>query len=306
MGMIVNGQWKTAAEKDFINGDFTRRAVKFNSPIPGEIIQRLKKAPSDFILIASKSCPWSHRVIITLSLKQLIHRIPVQIAGGSRVEGYGLLPVGPLTPAHGVGPRHVHEIYTAVDPDFTGRATVPLLIDTRHNQIISNESDQIAKALDQLSNAPFLYPSALKSKIEGFNQMLHENLGNAVYKAGLAREQLAYEAAVSSVFETLQLLEVMMGPRTFVHGERLTLSDVYLFAILVRFDAVYYTHFRCSYKRLIEYPNLWAYARRIYQLPGIAKTVDFDAIREGYYLNDGDHNPHKIVGLLPHAHWNAA
>lgn len=306
MGMIINGQWCHTSDKDFEAGDFARRAVKFKDPIPMAVIQRLKTAPSDFVIIASKSCPWSHRVILALTLKQLTDHIPVHVAGGSRVEGYGLLPVGPLTPTHGVGPRHVHEIYTATDPHFTGRATVPLLVDIRHNQIISNESDQIAKALDQISDTPSLYPTPKQSEIEGFNQVLYENLGNAVYKAGLAREQAAYETAVSSIFDTLQLLEVMLGKRTYVHGERLTLSDAYLFAILVRFDAVYYTHFRCCYKRLIEYPNLWAYARRIYMLPGISKTVDFDVIREGYYLNDGDHNPYKIVGRLPHAHWNVS
>ena len=304
MGMIVNGQWCPAIDKEFEAGDYARRTVKFNGPIPKEVIQRMKSAPTDFVLIASNSCPWSHRVTITLNQKQLTDRIPVHIAGGSRVEGYGLLPAGPLTPAHGVGPRHVHEIYPAADPNFTGRATVPLLVDIRQNQIISNESDQIVKAFDQMSDASSLYPAALQSEIEGFNQVLYENLGNAVYKAGLAREQTAYEAAVSSVFDTLKLLEVMLEKRTYVHGEDFTLSDAYLFPILVRFDAVYYTHFRCSYKRLIEYPNLWAYARRIYQLPGIAETVDFDVIREGYYLNDGDHNPHKIVGCLPHTHWN--
>ncbi len=305
MGMIINGHWCHSSDKDFESGAPTRRAVKFNGPIPRDVIQRLKTTPSDFVLVASKSCPWSHRVTLTLTLRQLTGHIPVHIAGGSRVEGYGLLPVGPLTHAHGVGPRHVHEIYTATDPNFTGRATVPLLLDTRYNQIISNESDQIVKALDQVGEISLLYPAELHREIEGFNQVLYENLGNAVYKAGLARKQSAYEAAVSSVFETLQLLEVMLDKRVYVHGDHITLSDLYLFAILVRFDAVYYTHFRCSYKRLIEYPNLWAYARRIYQLPGIAKTVDFETIREGYYLNDGDHNPYKIIGWQPHAHWNA-
>ncbi|WP_169569380.1 glutathione S-transferase C-terminal domain-containing protein [Sneathiella limimaris] len=305
MGMLVDGKWvESPIHKNYGVKEKVSK-IELKNYLTPSLKDRLKSHPDEFILLASKSCPWSHRVLITVVLKGFSGYLPIHYAGGPRVKGYAPLPKGPLSQDFGTDIRHVHQLYSLSDPNYTGRSTVPILWDRRQNKIISNESDEICRLLDSLGGTgqPTLLPNQAKAEILSLNDDLTRSLFQAVYKAGLAENQSTYEHAYWSVFNKLDYLEEKLQQNRFLLGNFMTLSDIYLFTCLVRFDAVYYTHFRCSYKRLIDYPNLWAYSRRLYQMPGISQTVDFKVIREGYYLNDGNNNPHKIVGLQPAANW---
>lgn len=168
-----------------------------------------------------------------------------------------------------------------------------------HRKVLSNSSADIILAFDSVSELIDLRPAGLRDEIDALTQYIFDGLSNAVYRAGKSQRQDEYDDAVDTVFLTLDTLEDRLDGQTFLFGEKLTKADIRLFATLVRFDTVYPTHFRCTRKRIVDYPDLWRFARRIFQMPGIRQTVDFDEIRYGYYVNDGDHNPHGIVGQQP-------
>ena len=310
MGMVIDGRW-SAEDRSIEAGAFVRRASVHDGAIGPEIVDAIAAAPGRFHLIASLSCPWSHRTMLARALKGLADAVPLQIAGGRRIEGYPVNGGAPWrVPGATVDIVHLHELYTLSDPDYTGGATVPVLWDSEAQTIVSNESARIMRALDAVrplrTELDFtLVPGDLRSSVERLNAHFHERLSNAVYRAGLAQRQNAYESAVADVFETLDGLDGRLGNRRFLFGSMLSETDLRLFPTLVRFDAVYHTHFRCTRRRLVDYPTLWAYARDLFALPGVAATVDFDVIREGYYRNDGVHNPFGIVGVQPDADWTA-
>lgn len=305
MGMVVNGVWDADADNCIVKGSYRRANSTFGEAIPDEAIRDIEVAARRHVLIASLSCPWSHRVLLVRAIKSIEHLIPLHIAGGPRTEGYGLLPDGPLR-LDGAPPRHVHQLYTHAVPAYTGRVTVPLIWDSADGVVVSNDSSEMMRGLDRIKGSGFtLVPPHLTEEIDTLNESIHSGLANAVYRAGLAQSQSAYDAAVADVFDTLEILERRLSKARFLHGSGLTETDLRLFATLVRFDAVYATHFRCTRYRLTDYPNLWAYARDLYLWPGVSQTVDFTAILEGYYLNDGSHNPHGIVAARPNADWSA-
>lgn len=310
MGMLIAGRW---SEQDrFIEaGTFVRQASRYRDDLDVETVRAIAAEPGRFHLIASLSCPWSHRTTIVRALKRLEAAVPLQIAGGERLQGY---PVNGGRSWHVPGTdrsiTHLHELYALADPDYTGRATVPLLWDSQTRQVASNESSTILRAFDaaQASNGDLdftLRPAFLSGEIESLNARLQHELSDAVYRAGLAQQQNAYDEAVTQVFAMLDNLETCLADRRYLFGNMITESDWRLFATLVRFDAVYHTHFRCTCRRLVDHSSLWAYARDLYAWHGVAATVDFDAIREGYYRNDGVHNPFRIVGAAPEADWRA-
>ncbi|NND92651.1 MAG: glutathione-dependent reductase, partial [Granulosicoccus sp.] len=195
-------------------------------------------------------------------------------------------------------------LYTESHPGFTGRVTVPLLWDDSNSLIVSNDSALIMRALDRIDQRRFsLVPGHLVDRIDSLNAYIHTGLANAVYRAGLAQAQSAHDEAIADVFATLAALEKRLSRSRYLLGDAMCEADLRLFATLVRFDAVYVTHFRCTRHRLTDYPNLWAYARDIYAWPGVYATVSFDAILDGYYRNDGWHNPHGIIPERPAADW---
>lgn len=302
MGMLINGKWDNDADRSMVAGTYRREESALAAAIDADALRTLREDPGRFILVASASCPWSHGAVIALVLRKLSGCLPIQWAGGPRIEGYGLLPSGPITRQGGI--QYAHQLYTQADPGFTGRVTVPMLWDDKRQTLRSNSSADIIAALNQAGDGPDLQPPELADEIHRLTSQIFDGLSNAVYRAGMAERQNEYDEAVDTVFATMDRLEGRLTDQRFLFGKSLTAADVRLFATLARFDTVYVTHFRCTRKRLVDYPALWRFTRRIYQMPGIRQTLDFDQIRFGYYVNDGSHNPFGIIGQQPDIDWD--
>jgi glutathionyl-hydroquinone reductase len=301
MGMLIDGIWDGTADRSMQDGTYRREMSAMLTTLDAQSVDLLRTKPSRFVLVASASCPWSHATVLASVFKGFAGRLPLQLAGGPRVQGYGIRPNGPLSAGGDL--RHLHQLYSQSDAAFTGRATVPVLWDRVQNRILSNSSADILRAFNQAGSGPDLCPEPLRDEIEKLTASIFDGLSNAVYRAGKAERQDEYDAAVDLVFATMEQLEARLSERVFLFGADMTESDLRLFATLVRFDTVYATHFRCTRKRLVDYPALWRFTRRIFQMPGISDTVDFDEIRAGYYLNDGSHNPHNIIAQQPVIDW---
>ena len=300
MGLLVDGQWRdTWYETEKTEGRFVRPDTSFRGTI--ELLEAGR-----YRLYVSLACPWAHRTLIVRALKGLEEALPVSIVdpfmgerGWEFTEGPGCVP----DPVYGA--RYLHEIYSSASPGYTGRVSVPVLFDTRDRTIVNNESAEIIRILDR-ARAPIatreldeLYPEELRAEIDAVNARVYDTVNNGVYKAGFATKQAAYEEAVTALFATLDELEERLSHRRFLVGDRLTEADVRLFTTLVRFDAVYQIHFKCSVRKLTEYANLWPYARDLYQWPGVADTVSFAEIRDHYYRTHGEINPSGLVAVMP-------
>ncbi|MEO0999863.1 MAG: glutathione S-transferase C-terminal domain-containing protein, partial [Pseudomonadota bacterium] len=209
-----------------------------------------------------------------------------------------------------LGKRYMHEVYTAAKPDFSGRVTVPVLWDKATGTIVSNESSEIIRmfnaAFDGLTGSTADYwPEDLRAEMEPVNARIYDTLNNGVYKSGFATTQAAYDEAVGALFDTMDWLEERLTTRRYLMGERVTEADWRLVPTLFRFDPVYVGHFKCNRARLIDYPNLWAYTRELYQWPGVAETVNFDHITRHYHYSHETINPHRIVPTGPRIDWMA-
>ena len=261
-------------------------------------------------LYVSLACPWAHRTLIFRQLKDLAPHVSVDVVhpflgddGWSfRTDAAG------ATGDRLLGKAFLHEIYTADDPLASGRVSVPVLWDKARGRIVSNESAEIIRmfngAFDHITgNALDFWPEPLRDAIAMVNARVYDGLNNGVYKAGFASTQAAYEEAATGVFDTLDWLEARLGGSRYLMGDRLTEADWRLATTLFRFDAVYHGHFKCNRRRLVDYPNLWAYARELYQHPGIAETVDFGHITGHYYRSHTSINPTGIVPLGPAIDW---
>lgn len=306
MGMVIDGRWSDT-DSVMVNGRFVRPQSVYAGVIGQDVVAAIAAEPGRFHLLASLSCPWSHRTLVLRAVKGLAAAVPVHIVGGPRVEGYAVNGGALWTvPGSKTRIRHLHQLYTLSDASYTGLSTVPVLWDSRRLCIVSNESARIVRAFDAAGSGPGLYPAPLQAAIDALNDRLQRHLSNAVYRAGFAETQQAYDEAVGEVFDTLDWLEARLADRRYLFGDEITETDWRLFPTLVRFDAVYHGHFKCSRRRLVDYPRLWAYARDLYARPGVAQTVDVEAIRVGYYLNDRGINPHGIVAVAPAVDWGRA
>ena len=206
------------------------------------------------------------------------------------------------------GLDYLHQVYTRARPDYTGRASVPVLWDQERQTIVNNESAEIIRMLNSAFDAvgadgPDFYPEALRPAIDAINERVYDTVNNGVYKAGFARTQEAYEDAARALFATLDDLEELLASQRYLAGNRITEADWRLFTTLVRFDPVYVGHFKCNLRRLVDYPNLWAYTRELYQIPGVAETVDFHHIKHHYYGSHRSVNPTGIVPIGPAIDW---
>jgi glutathionyl-hydroquinone reductase len=255
---------------------------------------------------------WAHRAIIVRKLKGLEDVISMSVVDPVRDERGWAFREGP---GHGPDPirgfQYLSEAYAATDPTYEGRCTVPVIWDRVTERIVTNDYPEITLQLHtefaEYSNPEIdLYPEALRPEIDAMNDLLFHNVNNGVYKAGFATTQEAYEEAFDALFATLDDLEERLSTRRYLVGNQLTESDIRLFTTLVRFDAVYHYHFKCNLRRLVDYPNLWAYARDLYQRPGFGDTVDFDHIKRHYYGTHPHINPTRIIPKGPEIDWHAA
>ena len=262
-------------------------------------------APGRYHLYVSLACPWAHRTLIVRALKGLEQIVPVSVTHWLMAEqGWSFSPGEGVIPDPLFNSRYLHEIYTRADAHHTGRVTVPVLWDQHTQTIVNNELSEIIRmfntAFDAVGAKPGdYYPRVMREEIDELNARIYDTVNNGVYKAGFATTQAAYEEAVAPLFETLDWLEGRLSQSRFLCDETLTEADIRLFTTLVRFDAVYHGHFKCNVRRLADYRNLWAYTRDIYQIPGVAPTVNFLHIKRHYYQSHKRINPSGIVPVGP-------
>ncbi|WP_230534145.1 glutathione S-transferase family protein [Microvirga roseola] len=311
MGMLVDGVWHDQwYDTKATGGRFVRKEAAFRNWVtrdgsPGPTgAGGFRAEPGRYHLYVSLACPWAHRTLVMRKLKGLEEMIGLSIVhwhmlehGWSFEEGPGVIP----DPIHGA--RYMHQVYTAAQPDYTGRVTVPVLWDRKASTIVNNESSEIIRmlnsAFDDVGARPGdYYPEALRPEIDALNARIYDTVNNGVYKAGFATTQAAYEEAVRPLFDTLEFLDERLSSQRYLCG-RLTEADWRLFTTLVRFDPVYVGHFKCNLRRIADYPHLSGYLRDLYQIPGIAETVNMEHIKRHYYESHKTINPTGIVPLGP-------
>ncbi|WP_419910414.1 glutathione S-transferase family protein [Hoeflea sp.] len=255
-------------------------------------------------LFLAWNCPWAHRALLACLFKGLQNDIGASFAAPRRTaDGWVFEEDGEFAdPVFGA--KALHEIYARVEPAYTGRVTVPVLWDLERGLAVSNESADIVRMLDQSFDGGLrLFPDDLAENIESWNERIYNTVNNGVYRAGFARTQEAYDRAVAEVFETLDLIERQLDETRFLAGDVFTEADLRLFPTLARFDVAYHYAFKCNIRRLQDYPNLWAYARAIYQMPGVADTVRFSIYKQGYFSPSPLRNPLGIVPAGPEIDW---
>jgi glutathionyl-hydroquinone reductase len=304
-GTMVDGKWKTElAERDESN-KFNPIATKFRYRITADGSSGFKAEAGRYHLYVCLACPWAQRTLILRSLKGLKEAIGVSIVdpimsdqGWAFSEALGTIPD---SVNHA---QYLQEIYLKVEPKYSGRITVPVLWDKEKGTIVNNESREIIRMFDTefigiaKSNLD-LYPSALRAKIDETIDALYMPINAGVYRAGFATTQEAYEEAVTELFENLDRWESVLSVQRYLCGNQLTEADVCLFVTLLRFDSVYYGHFKCNLRRIVDYPNLWNYLRDSYQYSGIQETCNLDHIKRGYHISMTDINPNRIVPKGP-------
>jgi glutathionyl-hydroquinone reductase len=320
MGLLVDGKWLDQwYDTKSTKGAFVRTNAQFRNWVtkdgaPGPTgVGGFKAESGRYHLYVSLACPWAHRTLIFRSLKKLEQIIDVSV-------------VHPLMQAHGwtfdttfeqatgdtlSGKAFLHEIYTSADPAYSGRVTVPVLWDKQKSTIVSNESSEIIRMFNSAfndlgaANGDY-YPASLQEEIDSINALVYEKINNGVYRAGFATTQSAYHTAYDTLFAALETIEQRLSGQRYVVGNHLTEADWRLFTTLVRFDAVYVGHFKCNKRRIADYPNLSAYLRDLYQVPGISETVNMAHIKTHYYASHLNINPTGIVPEGPELDFTSA
>jgi putative glutathione S-transferase len=310
--MLIDGTWHERwYDTKRHGGRFVRQDTTFRERITADGSSRFRAEPHRYHLYVSYACPWAHRTLIVRKLKGLEDIISVSVVDPIMGPGGWEFSDGPgCVPDDVNGVSYLREIYLLAKPDYTGRVTVPVLWDKTNRTIVSNESSEILRMLDRefdrwSDQALDLYPERLRPDIDAVNQLVYDNVNNGVYRAGFATTQPAYEEAVESLFGTLDTLEQRLGQQRYLVGKQRTEADWRLFTTLVRFDAVYHGHFKCNLHRLADYPNLWSYTRELYQVPGVAESVNLDHIKRHYYGSHRTINPTGIVPKGPDIDWQA-
>jgi glutathionyl-hydroquinone reductase len=312
MGLLVDGKWQDQwYDTKKTGGRFERSASQFRNWVtrdgsPGPSGSGgFAAEPGRYHLYVSLACPWAHRTLIFRKLKGLEGMIDVSVVHWHMAdEGWTFASDEAATGDRLYGLSRLHELYTKAKPDYSGRVTVPVLWDKQRETVASNESAEIIRmfnsAFDAVGAEPGdYYPKRLRGEIDAVNERVYDTVNNGVYKAGFATTQAAYEEAVTALFDSLDWLEQRLSARRYLAGDTLTEADWRLFTTLIRFDPVYVGHFKCNLRRLVDYRNLWAYTRELYQHPGIAETVDFRHIKHHYYGSHGTINPTGVVPLGP-------
>lgn len=316
MGLLVKGNWqdKWYPTKEH-GGRFVRTSSAFRdwiTPDGAGAPQGSRSFPAEagrYHLYVSLACPWAHRTLIVRKLKRLEDAISLSVVDSYMgKDGWWFSDAPGAIPDFVNDSIYLRDVYLKADQDYTGRVTVPVLWDKHTQTIVNNESAEIIRifntAFDRIGGdignpALDLYPAHLRDEIEVVNDRVYETLNNGVYKCGFATTQQAYEEAFAPLFETMDWLEDRLSRQRYVTGGQITEADWRLFTTLVRFDPVYFGHFKCNLRRLVDYPNLWNYACELYQLPGVAETVNLQHIKHHYYASHESINPHRVVPVGP-------
>ncbi len=310
MGLLVDGIWKDQ-DNDTKAGRFERPQTVFRNWITADGSAGptgdggFPAATGRYHLYVALACPWAHRTLIFRKLKKLEDAISVSVVEPINLEyGWAFGPAGSFTADAANGRAKLSDIYLLATPGFTGRVTVPVLWDKERRTIVNNESAEIIRMLNSAfarftDVATDYYPAALREEIDAVNRDVYAQVNNGVYRAGFATTQGAYEEAFLALFGRLDALEARLSRQRWLVGDQQTEADWRLFTTLVRFDAVYFGHFKCNLRRIVDYPNLSNYLRDLYQTPGIAETVNFDHIKRYYYGSHRRINPTGIVPLGP-------
>ena len=299
MGYMLKGVYHAEDFKPKSNarGEFQREASAIRDTADGPL------EAGRYHLYLAVNCPWAHRTWLMTVLKGAADQITMSFAKPKRTDqGWVFDADGCFTdPLYGYDA--LHQLYATHD-NYTGRITVPVLVDKSDGRLINNESAEILRILNDGLAGPDYYPEALREQIDAWNDRIYPNLNNGVYRAGFSRTQEAYDAAVMQVFEMLDELEAHLTDNQYLVGDVMTEADIRLFPTLARFDHGYHSGFKCNKRRIVDYPNIWAYARAIYQMDGVAETVDFDIYRRGYNSQSELRNPLGIIPIGPDMDWN--
>ena len=303
--MLVKGLWQDIAY-DTKRGEFVRNDSVFRDWVTADGSSGFRAEAGRYHLYVSLACPWAHRTLIVRALKGLESAISVSIVDPYMGPGGWRFSERRGCTADSVnGAAFLRDVYARAKPDYTGRVTVPVLWDRNTGTIVNNESSEIMRMLNAefdafaLRQLHDLYPPALRAQIERWNTIVYRAVNNGVYRAGFATAQDKYAAAARELFAALDALDGHLGKNRYLCGSVVTEADWRLFTTLARFDAVYYGHFKCNLKRLVDYHALWAYTRELYQIPGVAETVDLEQIKEHYYRSHPGINPGGLVPLGP-------
>ncbi|MGC3938781.1 glutathione S-transferase family protein [Roseobacter sp. EG26] len=313
MGLLVDGVWQdTWYDTKSTGGKFKRSEAGFRNWITTDGSEGptgeggFAAESGRYHLYVSYACPWAHRTLIFRQLKELEDHISVSAVHPDMLQNGWTFETDDkgATGDTLYGLPYARDIYTKADPKYSGRVTVPILWDKTRETIVSNESSEIIRMLNTAfdavtGNSDNYWPEELHEAIAPINERIYDSFNNGVYKCGFATTQEAYDAAVEPLFDTLEWLEQKLSANRYLMGDTLTEADWRLFTTLVRFDPVYHLHFKCNRKRLVDFPNLWAYTRELYQMPGVAQTVNFDHIIRHYHFSHDSINPQRIIPIGP-------
>lgn len=304
-GMLIDGQWTLEKYQQDNQGRFMRNPTKFRNWVRADGSTGFKAESGRYHLYVSYACPWAHRTLIMRQLKGLEEAISLSIVDPFMDEdGWEFSDAPGCIPDTVNGSRYLREVYIKADPQCTGRVTVPILWDQETNTIVNNESREIIRMLDtefeaiSQANVNF-YPEQLQAEIEDTINAIYHPINNGVYRSGFATTQNAYEEAVMELFYALNYWEAILGEQRYLCGNQITEADWCMFTTLLRFDPVYYVHFKCNLSRIVDYPNLWNYLKDLYQQPGVRETCNLDHIKQHYYKSHPFINPSRIVPKGP-------
>ncbi len=305
MGVMVEGKWHKEGWPRDENGNFQREKTTFRSKISVSGTTTFFPESGRYHLYISWACPWASRTVIMRALKGLEDAISLSVVDPyMSEEGWEFSEREGCIPDTVNDAQYLREVYQKADSEYTGRVTVPVLWDKKKETIVNNESLEIMRFLDTefdklATNDVDLYPGEYRERIDEVIEEIYQPINNGVYRAGFASTQEAYETAVKELFEALDRWEGVLAEQRYLCGPVLTEADICMFTTLYRFDAVYYSHFKCNLRRIVDYPNLWNYLLELYQLPGVAAVCNMEHVKEHYYRSHEDINPHRIIPVGP-------
>ena len=306
MGQLVNGVWtKGSVSSNQKDGSFERVDSVFRNEI--SINDEIYKPETNrYHLYVSYACPWAHRTLIFRHLKKLENHISVDYVHPDMLEnGWSFSNNFPKTTGDSLHFKsYIHEIYQLSDKKVSSKATVPILWDKKTSTIVNNESAEIIRIMNSsfnkiTKNYDDYYPSKLRTEIDKINKVTYENINNGVYKSGFSKTQSAYEDAVTKLFSSLEMVDNILEGKEYLIGNQLTEADIRLIPTLLRFDSVYHVHFKCNLKKISEFKNISNYVKKLFKIPAINSTTDFDHIKRHYYFSHESINPNRIIPLGP-------